>query len=350
MGRITEHRAHIRHLREVSGPAVRTSISETKSHIRALRFKYNAFASINYSLPPEVLMEVFADVHPAMTSRPHVPVLRVCRYWRTLLFKTPQFWANLLRLPILYSRNPIWRRGRFKSALELSAPRDLTLSLSFWALDIDILLPHAHRIASLSLRLESDLESTKNLLEQRLPGLTNLVVFEAWTSWLQPLTLHFHQYPNIRSLRLDVDLSYSSIAPCTSLLHLKLTCCMICPLDADSSVRPLLALHDALGLFPNLETLSLTYSLWEGGFHREPPELTKTVYLPRLCRVEIEEVPSYIPQLLSHLAFPSTTALILYPAYRFSWERHRVVAAPVFPDMGPSPPPADAEISLYLNF
>ncbi|KAM5530238.1 hypothetical protein V8D89_016090 [Ganoderma adspersum] len=350
MGRIAEHRAHIRRLREASGPAVRDSISETKSHIRALRSQYNASAPINYYLPPEVLMEVFAGVHPAMTSRPHIPVLRVCRYWRTLLFKTPQFWANLLSLPTLYSRNPIWRRSRFKAALELSAPRDLTLSLSFWALDIDIPLPHASRIASLSLRLQSDLESTQQLLEQRLTGLTNLVIFEAWTSWLQPLTLYFHQYPNIRSLRLDVALFYSSVVPCTSILHLKLTRCMIRPLDAGSSIRPLRALHDALRLFPNLETLSLTYSLWEGSFNREPPELTKTVYLPRLCRVEIEDVPSYIPQLLSHLAFPSTTALILYPAYRYPSERHQAVAAPVFPNMGPSPPPADAEIGLHLDF
>ncbi|KAM5530240.1 hypothetical protein V8D89_016092 [Ganoderma adspersum] len=341
LGRIAEHRAHIRRLRDVYGPAAHNVIWETKACIRALRFEYNAWAPINRYLPPEVLMEVFANVHPAMTPQRRVPVLRVCRYWRRLVLKTPHFWANVLSLPIL---------KRFTAALSLSAPRSLTLSLPFWSLDIvDALLPHAGRIASLTLRLGSGLEYTQQLLERRLSRLRRLIILDDWVTWDEPLTLYFHQYPDIRSLRLDITLFYSSVVPCASLLHLKLTHCVIRTQDTKSYIPSLRALHDALELFPNLETLSLTYSLSEGHPSGNPPELTKNVHLPRLRRVEIEDIPVYIPRFLSHLAFPSTTILILQPAYQLATERP--VTAPVFPGINPtSPTPANAGLSLYLDF
>ena len=347
IARITEHRAHIRRLRDVYGPAAHNAISETKSHIRALRSEYNAWAPINRQLPPEVLMEVFANVHPAMTRQRRVPILWVCRYWRKLVLKTSHFWASILSLQILYSKNLEWFRSRFTTALALSAPRSLILSLPFWSLDAaDALLPHAGRITSLTLHLRSDIESThQQLFEQRLPGIRHLAFLNDYWNDSEPFTLH----PNVRSLRLNIALFSASAAPCASLVHLKLIHCVIRTRDNNRVVRPMRALHDALGLFPNLETLSLAHSLSEGRASGEPPELTKNVHLPRLRLLEMEDIPIYIPRFLSHLTFPSTTILILQPASRLSTEI--LVTAPVFPGINPSSPtPANAGLSLYLDF
>ncbi|KAI1787579.1 glycoside hydrolase, partial [Ganoderma leucocontextum] len=123
--------------------------------------------------------------------------------------------------------------------------------------------------------------------------------------------------------------------------------CTIRAWPTASHVHSLHSVHNALEFFPNVETLSLTYNLADKNRHGALPELAKTIHLPHLRHIVIEDVPIYIPHFLSHLAFPSTTSLVLEPAYRLTLERP--VTVPVFLSINPSPTP-DAELSLYLDF
>ena len=352
LARISEYQNRNQRLRESRGSAARNAICEAKTYIRALRSEYNVFSPINLLLPPEVLMEIFSNVHPAVTSRRRVPVLLVCRYWRKVIFKTPQFWANLLSLPIWNSLNLDRNVGRFKAALVQSAPESFALSLPFRSLDVvDVLTPHTSRVSSLTFDSMSDDEVIKPLLGQHMPRLTHLVILDCSRSLRSlddPPTLYFHNYPDIRTLQLQLTVFYSPAAPCLSLLHLKLAHCAIraWPIDKAGLVHPLCSVHHALELFPNLETLSLCYSLSEGGWFGDLPEVTKTVHLPRLRHIEIEDIPTFIPRFLPHLTFPSTTSLVLEPAHRLSFEYP--VAVPLFPGISPSPAP-DAELSLFLD-
>ena len=251
-------------------------------------------------------------------------------------------------MPMLRSMNPRWRMARFTAALALSAPRSLTLSLPFWSLDVvDVLIPHADRLASLSIRPISDMGTTQRLLEQDIPRLRDLVVLCSpyWIS--PPLILYFNQYPNIRSLQLGITLYYFLVAPCASLHHLELKCCTLWAWPETGHISSMHSVHDALELFPNLETLSLTYSLSGADWSDDIPELLKTVHLPRLRRLEIQDVPTLIPRFLSHLVFPLSTSLVFQLNLPLLFEGP--LSAPVFPGINPSPSPG-AEISLHIDF
>ncbi|KAI1792329.1 hypothetical protein LXA43DRAFT_1133977 [Ganoderma leucocontextum] len=355
VSRITEHQSDNRLLREWYGAAARNAISKNKSHVRALRSAYNDAAPINQYLPPEVLMEVFSHVHPAVMPRPRVPVLRICRYWRQLIFRTPQFWANLLSLPSWKSWNPKYHMGRFQAALARSAPESLTLSVPYSDKDIaDILTPHASRLSSFKVGPTWYIvKEMAQVLEQHMPRLTHLIIIVHcwWYSRTSPFNLI--SSPNIQNLELKGTYFYTPVAPYPPLCHLKLKHCTICPFPMSGSVPALCTVHNALEFFPNLETLYMTYSLSDDDLHGNlralvPPELTKTVHLPRLRHLEIEDIPAYIPLFLSHLDFPSTTSLVLEPAHRGDFSRWPT-AVPPFPGINASPPPT-AELSLYLNF
>ncbi|KAI1792307.1 hypothetical protein LXA43DRAFT_1133881 [Ganoderma leucocontextum] len=355
LSRIAEHRNHNRVLRELYGSAARDAISKTKSHVRALRSAYNDAAPINRCLPPEVLMEVFSNVHPAVNPRRIVPVLRVCSYWRRLLFRTPQFWANLLSLPTWMSWEPRCRMGRFSAALARSVPRSVAVSVPYCdGAIVDILTPHASRLSSLKVGpTEYTVEYVARLLEQHIPRLTHLAILHSSWCYTSTLTLSFPLYPNIQALELQRTGLYTPVVPSISLCHLKLAQCAIRPYPSPDGrrVSALCAVHDALELFPNLETLAMTCSLSDddrNGLIHPVPVLKKTVHLPRLRRLEIKDIPAYIPCFLSHLVFPSTTALVLEPAYNLDLSQGPT-AVPLFPGIVPLPAP-HAELGLHLDF
>ncbi|KAI1792279.1 hypothetical protein LXA43DRAFT_351954 [Ganoderma leucocontextum] len=326
---MAEHQNHNRLLRELYGSTACNLVYKTKSHIRALRSAYNYAAPINHHLPPEVLMEIFSNVHPTVVPRQRsVPVLRVCRYWRKLVLKTPQFWANLLSLPIWDS----WDMCRIRVAVARSAPQSLTVSVPYHKPSVvDILVPHASRFSSLEFPL-FETKYLSRILEQDMPRLRHLAICSC-----PNLTLSFPRYPNIRSLQLERTKFYHPIAPCTSLRHLKLKCCNIHP-PSSGSVS-LVSVHDTLDLFPNLETLYMAYGL------SHEPELMKTIHLPRLRRLEVVDVDIYFLKFLSHLVFPSTTSLVL----KLLAPIQGPLEAPVFPGINPSHAP-DAELSFTLDF
>ncbi|PIL27011.1 hypothetical protein GSI_10150 [Ganoderma sinense ZZ0214-1] len=357
LSRITHYRNHNRLLRERYGAVARNAISKNKSHIRAIRSAYNDAAPIHRHLPPEVLMEVFSHVHPAtLMPRPRVPVLGVCRYWRRLLFHTPRFWANLLSLPSWKSWNTKYHDhvGRFGAAMALSAPQRLTISIPYcFAFIADILASHAARLSSLRVgRTLYNVASVAQVLEQDMPLLTHLaILYQPCFGKVLTFTLNLLSYPTLQTLEFEGAHFYTPSAPCTSLRHLKLKHCTIQPPSSESTLRSLCAVHNALRLFPNLETLSLVHSLSEDdhyGYLRPLPELTETIHLPCLRLLELEDLSAYIPLFLSHLMFPSTTALVLEPTDILPWSR-RPLSSPFFPDINPSPSDPGAECNADLN-
>ncbi|KAM5543952.1 hypothetical protein V8D89_002569 [Ganoderma adspersum] len=336
--RITEYQHHIRDLRELLyGAVAREAIFTTKSHIRALRSAYNDAAPINRHLLPELLIEVFSHVHPAVMPRPlaRIPVLRVCRYWRKLLFRTPQFWANILSLPSWRSWNPKYHMGRFSAALARSVPQNLTLSLPYCDRTIaSVLMPHTNRLSSLkvgpTLQCVNDIAQILDQLEY-MPHLTHLAILRySWYDSHLTFILNFSRYPNMQALELERTYIFTPVAPYASLSHLKLTQCAIRhPSTTASRVPALCTMLSALELFPNLNTLSMAHSLSDDDRHGlvpTLPELTKTVRLPRLRLLEITDIPAYIPHFLSQLVLPPTTSL------------------------SPATSPPHAELSLHLDF
>ncbi|KAM5537561.1 hypothetical protein V8D89_008774 [Ganoderma adspersum] len=323
LSRIAEYRNHNRLLRERSGAATRNAISKNKSHIRAIRTAYNDAAPINQHLPPEVLMEVFSLVHPAVVPRSHVPVLRVCRYWRRLLFRTPQFWTNLLSLPTWEAWNPKHHMGRFRAVLERSAPQSLVLSVPYCSqVLVDMLPPHGGRISSSNVgpTLFNVEEIGHPRVKQRLYCVTHRPFLHSEWRRTSALTFDFSPFPNVRSLELQHTYFHTPTALCLSLCHLKLDHCAARPSFTAGDVPAMCAVHNTLESFPNLETLSLTCCLSEEGpvipgEILSVPGLTKTVHLTRLRHLELKDLSAHISHFASHLVFPSTTSIVLEPSY-----------------------------------
>ena len=353
LSRITEYRNRNRVLRQTYGPAARNTISKNKSHIRALRSTYNNAAPIHRCLPPEVLMEVFSHIHPAMMPRLGVPVLRVCRYWRRLLFRTPRFWVNLLNLPTWEAWNPKHDMDRFGAALSRSAPESLELSVPYYSQSIvDTLAPHASRLSSFKAG-----PTLYDRIEQRMPCLVHLPISGIPRFPKPTLIFRFSLYPNIQSLDLQHTYFFLPVILYPSLRHLRLDHCAGRPSSSTDGFGPRLRdVRNALQYFPNLETLSLTCSLSGEDPHapaRSLPlsPLAKTVHLSRLRHLELKDVPDCIHQLLSHLAFPSSTSLALEPTYAGDFFSALSTAIPLSPGFDHSPAPhADSELSLHLVF
>ena len=343
--------------------------SKNNSHMRALRSVYNDAAPINQHLLPEMFMEIFAHVHPAVVPRSHIPVLRVCRYWRRLLFRTSEFWDNLLSLPTWDGWNPRYQMTPFRAALTRSASTSLVVFVPYYSQAISsILIPHASRLSSfkagptvsnpegmtLSRLKEEILYRTRRRYGLYMYG---VVRKEEWRT--AALTFSFSLFPNLRSLELRKTYIRPSITAYPSLSHLKLDQCAIRPTSSGGQVvPPLIAVHAALESFPNLEVLSLIRCLsppYNPDRVEEVspvPDLKETVHLPRLCHLELVDTPAYIPPFLSHLVFPTTTSLVLEPTYAHDGSQGPAVA-PLFPRINPSSSPSlspSAELTLSLHF
>ncbi|TFK93017.1 hypothetical protein K466DRAFT_538685 [Polyporus arcularius HHB13444] len=156
-----------------------------REYARMLSSMYNATAPIHRHLPPELLMEIFGRLEPEELQE--LKYLHVCRMWRELILRTAEFWVGMLRNPIRFPNGntpgvqsyseSAWYQC-FKLSLERSAPRDIFLtSQGFSELAYTSLLPHAQRIASLSVELyPQDASRLFGLLRLGMPRLRTLVV------------------------------------------------------------------------------------------------------------------------------------------------------------------------------
>ncbi|KAI0807969.1 hypothetical protein C8Q74DRAFT_104604 [Fomes fomentarius] len=135
-------------------------------------------------LPPEVLSQIFVALDPGMSAHPPrsgeprlripywMPLIAVCRYWRNIIVAAAEFWRV-----IDVGRRTEW----LKLCLERSGPDGLVI-VSFRSADIsfaralEILAPHAHRIAGLycwSIRCDEN-PIMSAILPFSMPALTTL--------------------------------------------------------------------------------------------------------------------------------------------------------------------------------
>ncbi|RPD56510.1 hypothetical protein L226DRAFT_609996 [Lentinus tigrinus ALCF2SS1-7] len=299
-------------------------IQEYKARIRALRSLYNSAAPINRILPFELLMEVFSYLRPDFNRRRGLAILRVCRIWTEVIFKTPQFWANLLATHQDATSLPKWKLDRFRIALKHSAT--LPLSLSFCGLSVvlaGLLRLHAHRIAELHVDMAKSITGPLNfILEADMPALHHLSI-NPWSRercsrgelpncyTRLPKTL-----PALRSIRMAARHFTASIASSSPLLHVELTWCWCagCKPAQESEEYKLDLLIRALAQCTALETLRMTMCLPEiehpnaGELHRHGRgSRTIRATLPRLRLLFIDDKRRPMGALLQRLTFPPST-------------------------------------------
>ncbi|KAI0647780.1 hypothetical protein C8Q79DRAFT_905688 [Trametes meyenii] len=115
-----------------------------EEYIRALRSVYNAAAPIHCRLPAEVLMYIFGSVDPHNLKV--LKLLHVCRLWRAILLKTPEFWAKLFTLVGVWDRP-----DALQAVLKYSGHRTITAErVPAAAILSSSLKPHLDRISSLN--------------------------------------------------------------------------------------------------------------------------------------------------------------------------------------------------------
>ena len=160
-------------------------IQEYESRIHALRCMHNAAAPIHRTLPTEVLMEVFGSVQA--TSRYRLfATLRVCRLWRHLVLRTPQFWANVVHEKTALTITAIPRLSLF---LDLSGTLPVALTLNRVASGaVEMLEPHIHRITDMKIQaLLEDMGNLDALLRAHASSRTSICeVYAPPPVWCQP--------------------------------------------------------------------------------------------------------------------------------------------------------------------
>ncbi|KAI0370831.1 hypothetical protein BV20DRAFT_244283 [Pilatotrama ljubarskyi] len=70
------------------------AITKLKCCIRELWSVHNSAVPLHVALPAELLIEIFRHLRPQ--KRVDIHCMHVCRYWRSLLCRTPEFWVDIL--------------------------------------------------------------------------------------------------------------------------------------------------------------------------------------------------------------------------------------------------------------
>ncbi|KAI0696566.1 hypothetical protein C8T65DRAFT_743527 [Cerioporus squamosus] len=166
--------------------------------------------SHNRKLSPEVLIEVFSQFPVVSGSYPHLyqnplEVLEVCRYWRSLLFRTPATWAGVLagrRKP----RSPEREGAITRILLSLTGSGPLPLRLDhFHPSIVTTLLPHTCRFSTLEVHLDSSKSAVKalnHLLGADMPLLEDLSIYhnESPARTGDSVALKAERLPQLRKL------------------------------------------------------------------------------------------------------------------------------------------------------
>ena len=169
----------------------------------------NNMAPLHVKLPPEVLMNIFRYLCPA--SCRDIQFTHVCSLWRELIFRTPEFWVDMLSFKSMFYRLDYDARSHLSLQyfIQRTSPLPFPLTL-YWGLDlklIDTVAPHVHRIASLTLFV-LDKDRLMSHLFQRLPGssfssLRTLKIGDP-RIYTVPLLNLLSQCPQLQELHLDL--------------------------------------------------------------------------------------------------------------------------------------------------
>ncbi|KAI0697940.1 hypothetical protein C8T65DRAFT_742992 [Cerioporus squamosus] len=301
-------------------------IQEYKTRMRGLRAVYNSAAPVNRILPVELLIEIFSYLRPDFNRRWGMSILHICRFWTDVMYKTPQFWANLLATPQEVTELSGRKLNRYRLALRHSGA--VHLSLTFLGLPVvlaELLRPHANRIAHLHVDIARSIDGLNLLLEADMPILACLRI-NPWINnpWFSGrpgrLSADYVQLPKTLPALYTVNVAARHFAlASSSLRRLELTSCWCAGCHArDCRFDSILI---ALSQCPSLEGLFLTKCLPEDDSHpdrlqgRCSPMLRAT--LPRLRCLTIESKRHSVAIILPRLIVPPTTLLELKIPGRF---------------------------------
>ncbi|KAI0738988.1 hypothetical protein C8Q80DRAFT_222735 [Daedaleopsis nitida] len=298
-------------------------ITQYERYVRVMRSAYNRHSPI-HRLPPELLMQIFANVRP--TSLRDLEFTRVCKTWRQLSINTPELWADILRLPALIpavgdsKRQTSAMQTRFELILERSAPRSFVLppfvfdEHMLWSLT-----PHTTRITSLELTIETGLRLAHmlcSMLADGMPLLEVLIVrhitlpFPCATVTPYPFTSD-HMLPRLRVLQLPAGLVTATVyMSMPSLQSLTIGSCFNCT----SACWKTLHFEDIFARLrtsgPTLTHLTLQTYFVKGDEFTDPLHPSKFIPLSSLQKLDFDpNYPGPISTLLQPLHIPDGTVL-----------------------------------------
>ncbi|KAI0689028.1 hypothetical protein C8T65DRAFT_746373 [Cerioporus squamosus] len=291
----------------------RAKIKELLDRARSLGSVCNAAAPINYSLPPDVLLEVFGHLEPSFEQKGGLNFLHVCRLWRHLLLRSTAFWTKVVgvcRAPELLGPDGV---ALFRSFLQLTRNSPLTLTLHSRDPEVPrTLVSWASRIVSLTITLSpGGVDTVNTWLEQRgMPTLEHLAIshsasFGSETSTHPKLTLNGALFPRLRSLRHPIaTLEVSSIDAQLRQLALFECSCMLCNVGHQIVLESL--------LFKMLQRCPSIHSLHLDTVRHLTPETKDnwTVELPALRHLRVVNRCS-TAEFLDILVVPNTCVIEL---------------------------------------
>ncbi|TBU59806.1 hypothetical protein BD310DRAFT_373412 [Dichomitus squalens] len=287
-----------------------------KGYVRAQRSAHNNLAPIHRFLPTEILMEVFAHIIP--TSCTALCLLSVCRKWRYIALRTPEFWSDLLRIPVV-TRAAV--RGdpagveRFRTFLQRSAPIKFSFNVLCLPSHVsEVLGAHLNQIGGLKVRVSGDEAVVLyGWLATGMPLLQELEIFHkaayplnpSYRDALRALQCTDFDLPRLQTLRVSPAFFVPGLAvPSLQTLHVGGCCCDDCRGDGKTYT-----LHDLSSFLRRCPYLfSVKFSMGSEPLS-EPGELShRPVSLPQLKTLTFEHYQAYsLRDVLSSLIIPHTT-------------------------------------------
>ncbi|RPD56512.1 hypothetical protein L226DRAFT_253803 [Lentinus tigrinus ALCF2SS1-7] len=278
-------------------------------------------------LPPETLMYIFVHTRPTLTHFDWVRnIMVVCRRWKSILVRTPQFWADLIGdsswdLYGFTSERPsaeIWPRFTFAVSHSGTLPLYLYLTCVD-AQAVDFLIPHRCRIATLAVSQKSPSVSLARFISAPFPILGRLSLASVHVGMQRPDFIDQVPYaridpallPGLCSLELP-GRHFAQVGPFRSLRHLTLMECRWldwCSCSNQSST--LSGILDALEQCQQLETLALRGLPDTDTDDSDLRAVGRVVRLAGLRDLHIEDTPRSVVAFFDHLVIPATTSLYL---------------------------------------
>ena len=301
-------------------PWLFAKIQHYERYLRALCSAYNNASLIHRRLPPELLMEIFGHVRPK--SCQGVQLLHVCRRWRYIALKTPQFWSNMLRVSSVIRRayaGDVLGLERFQTYLVRSSPCLIPLNIRGFPDHIsEILAQHSHRISTLTVNAgPKEITDLYLLLSNGMPNLKELTINHSpGCSPFEPeeraamisVQCAGDRLPRLESLRIPTAfLSPDIIVP--SLQSLIIGGCSCHECSGDMKMHTLDTLLRSLARCPSLQNLQLLPGS-EPVVHPLELSTLRSVSLPVLNKLEFQKYrPEPLSDILRHLILPPTVLL-----------------------------------------
>ncbi|RPD55336.1 hypothetical protein L226DRAFT_615590 [Lentinus tigrinus ALCF2SS1-7] len=199
-------------------------IEELHECFRGVRSMRNAAATINFKLPPEVIMHVFRCVQP--DTRRSIALTHVCRLWRSLVDAVPEFWVRLLDPRVSevveMTGDEAWHCQLVTDMMRKSSPRAFgtaLMSRELPAVDKERTADCFSRLSSLSL-MYSEGDRLEALRFTSFPCLDTLSLWRevAHPQEALPFTsMRSSQFPRLHTLHTNCQ----SLASCFAYPHLR---------------------------------------------------------------------------------------------------------------------------------